>query len=63
MLKEAWLFGKLQTVGTTAEDKRAEDATQKLIQGIARLRAEGAFDARGDTVMGEPELKGGGEPG
>ncbi|MCJ1451154.1 hypothetical protein MMC28_001489 [Mycoblastus sanguinarius] len=36
-LKESWLFGKLQTVGTSQAEKRAEDAARKVAEGLSRL--------------------------
>ena len=61
VLKEAWIFGKLQTVGASAGVMRAEDASQNVFEGIARLRAEGAFDVGKDVVVGDTEMKGVGE--
>ena len=57
MLKEAWLFGKLQTVGTSVAEKRAEDASAKAFEGIARLGAAGAFDI-GGGMNTDSEAKG-----
>ena len=55
VLKEAWIFG------ASAAEKRAEDASQNVFEGIARLRAEGAFDVGKDVVVGDTEMKGVGE--
>ncbi|KAK0511705.1 hypothetical protein JMJ35_006278 [Cladonia borealis] len=38
-LKESWLFGKLQTVGTSEAEKRAEEAAAQVAAGLARLEA------------------------
>ena len=38
-LKESWLFGKLQTVGTSEAEKRAEEAAAQVAAGLARLQA------------------------
>ena len=38
-LKESWLFGKLQTVGTSEAEKRAEEAAAQVAVGLARLEA------------------------
>ena len=40
VLKESWLFGKLQTVGTSDAEKRAEEAAAKVAEGLARLQAQ-----------------------
>jgi hypothetical protein len=40
VLKESWLFGKLQTVGTSDAEKRAEEAAAKVAEGLARLQAK-----------------------
>jgi len=39
ILKEKWLFGKLQTVGTSEAEKRAEAAAAKVAGGLARLNS------------------------
>ena len=44
VLKEAWLFGKLQTVGTSEAEKRTEETSAKVFEALERLRADGAFD-------------------
>ena len=37
ILKEAWLFGKLQTVGTSEAEKRTGEASAKVFEGLNRL--------------------------
>lgn len=65
MLKESWLFGKLQTVGTSEAETRAENAAAKVAEGLNRLQgkkgdnevaikatsaaAEKAMDTNGDS--------------
>ena len=49
ILKEAWLFGKLQTVGASEAETRAETAAANVAAGLRRLRAGGG------GVVGEAE--------
>ncbi len=37
-LKEAWLFGKLQTVGASEAETRAEAAAAEVVAGLGRLQ-------------------------
>lgn len=46
MLKEQWLFGKLQTVGTSEAETRAETAAAKVAEGLSRLQKKKS-DKRG----------------
>ncbi|KAK3176931.1 hypothetical protein OEA41_008257 [Lepraria neglecta] len=60
ILKESWLFGKLQTVGTSDAEKRAEEAAAKVAEGLARLQAKdgaGTINSEGQAM----ELDGNGE--
>lgn len=43
-LKEAWLFGKLQTVGTSEAEKRTEAASAEVLEKLNELRAKGVFN-------------------
>ncbi len=51
ILKETWLFGKLQTVGTSEAEKRADAAAVKVAEGLAKLN-ENATLAANETVPG-----------
>ncbi|KAL2051800.1 hypothetical protein ABVK25_007956 [Lepraria finkii] len=60
VLKESWLFGKLQTVGTSDAEKRAEEAAAKVAEALARLQAKdraGTINSEGQAM----ELDGNGE--
>ena len=46
-LKEAWLFGKLQTVGTSEAEKKTEETSTEVFEALARLKSEGHFDIEG----------------
>lgn len=37
MMKEMWLFGKLQTVGTDKGEKRAEESAKGVEKGLRKL--------------------------
>lgn len=59
ILKEAWLFGKLQTLGASEAETRAEAAATEVVMGLGRLQ-------RGGGVEGIPSKKeemGGGNGG
>lgn len=66
ILKEAWLFGKLQTVGASEAETRAEAAAEKVAAGLGRLQggkgAEGA-ELRGETIGVDGDGEGVGEEG
>lgn len=51
ILKETWLFGKLQTVGTSEAEKRADAAAVKVAEGLAKLN-ENAAPAADESVPG-----------
>ncbi|KAL9630155.1 MAG: hypothetical protein Q9164_006561 [Protoblastenia rupestris] len=53
VLKEAWLFGKLQTVGTSEAEKRTEIAAGNVAEALTRLSAAGAFDVVSNTNSGQ----------
>lgn len=67
VLKEAWLFGKLDAVGTSQLEERTELASRKVVEGLVRLAGEGRFDGEagagreGGVEDGEGEGGGGGE--
>lgn len=63
VLKETWLFGKLQTVGTSEAEKRKKAAALKVAEGLARIqdqqpvKTETAAEVNGeeeDRVEEEP---------
>lgn len=37
ILKESWLFGKLETVGISDAENQAEEAARKVAEGLSRL--------------------------
>ena len=41
VLKEAWLFGKLNTVGTSKVEKEAEEYAIDVAERLRRLTGEG----------------------
>lgn len=41
VLKEAWLFGKLNTVGTSKVEKEAEEYAIDVAERLRRLAGEG----------------------
>ena len=49
ILKEAWLFGKLQTVGSSEAETRAEAAAVKVAAGLSRLRGGNGAEATGSN--------------
>ena len=54
ILKESWLFGKLQTVGVSEAETRAEEAARKVAEGLARLQSDSHAEpkaAEGDSVV------------
>ena len=55
ILKEAWLFGKMQTVGTSEAEKRTGVASAMVFEGLSRLSAAGALEgaAHVEGVNGE----------
>lgn len=57
-MKEAWLFGRLQTVGASEAETRAEAAAVKVVQGLRRLQGGGD-----DGVVGVQGSGEGGEGG
>lgn len=42
VLKEMWLFGKLQTVGTNEAEERAEASAKGVEEGLRKLLGGGA---------------------
>ena len=44
-LKEAWLFGKLQTVGASEAETRAEAAAATVAAGLSRLQGSSGVEA------------------
>lgn len=46
-LKEAWLFGKLQTIGTSEAETRARTAAAKVAEGLKELGDEDAGSGEG----------------
>jgi len=52
ILKESWLFGKLQTVGVSEAENRAEEAARKVAAGLSRLQSDGGVESR--TPNGGP---------
>lgn len=40
ILKESWLFGKLETVGISDAENRAEEAARKVAEGLSKLQGE-----------------------
>lgn len=58
-MKEAWLFGRLQTVGASEAETRAEAAAVKVVQGLRRLQGGGDDGAVGVQGSGEGEEGGG----
>lgn len=53
ILKEAWLFGKLQTVGASEAETRAEAAAVKVAAGLSRLQGSdgvGATESNGEPI-------------
>lgn len=59
VLKETWLFGKLQTVGTSRAEEDAEAAAEKVAAGLARLTAkrEPAASSRGSEGINEKDIE------
>lgn len=57
ILKEAWLFGKLQTVGTSEAETRAEAAAVKVTAGLSRLQGSNKVEAKESD--GEPTASNG----
>ena len=45
ILKEAWLFGKLQTVGASEAETRAEAAAAKVAAGLSTLQGGDRVEA------------------
>ncbi len=39
ILKESWLFGKLETVSTSDAEDRADEAARKVAGGLSRLQS------------------------
>lgn len=39
VMKEMWLFGKLQTVGTNEAEERAEESAKGVEEGLRNLMA------------------------
>ena len=50
VLKESWLFGKLQTVGVSEAEQRAEKAAKKVAEGLVRLSGAEAEWSSGELV-------------
>ncbi|KAG8531508.1 uncharacterized protein KY384_003137 [Bacidia gigantensis] len=63
VLKEAWLFGKLQTVGAGEAEKKTESLSKDVCERLQKLR--GAFDLNGQNggegAQGEEGRNGEGE--
>ena len=51
LLKEAWLFGKLNTVGTSKVEKEAEEHAIDVAERLRRLAGEGEATDNGQGVM------------
>ncbi|KAL6717043.1 hypothetical protein ACLMJK_004957 [Lecanora helva] len=58
ILKESWLFGKLQTVGISEAEKRAEEAARKVAAGLSKLQRNSETkskstneDSRSDLII------------
>ncbi len=49
ILKEAWLFGKLQTVGGSEAETRAEGAAAEVAEGLGRLLGPGGVEGGGSV--------------
>lgn len=66
IMKEAWLFGRLQTVGASEAETRAEAAAVGVVKGLRRLQQGGGGGddgvVEGSGGSGE-EGKGSGEGG
>ena len=50
ILKESWLFGKLQVVGVSEADNRAEEAARKVAEGLGRLQENTTTDAKRNVL-------------
>lgn len=48
-MKESWLFGKLQTVGVSEAENRAEEAARKVAVGLSRLQSNSGADSKNPT--------------
>ena len=46
ILKETWLFGKLQTIGTSEAETRAQAAAAKVADGLRKLGSVTSPDIR-----------------
>ena len=55
-MKEAWLFGRLHTVGGSEAETRAEAAAVGVVKGLRRLQGDGD-----DGVVGVGESVDSGE--
>ncbi|KAL8728025.1 MAG: hypothetical protein Q9166_005696 [cf. Caloplaca sp. 2 TL-2023] len=42
VMKEMWLFGKLQTVGTNEAEERAEESARGVVEGLRKLMGNAA---------------------
>ena len=62
ILKEAWLFGKLQTVGGSEAETRAEAAAAEVATVLRRLQGSEGMESSGEP-MGSNGGKGSGEEG
>ena len=49
-LKEAWLYGKLQTVGNSEAEKQTDETAAKVLEALERLRQAGYFDAEDEQT-------------
>ena len=48
VLKESWLFGKLQTVGASEAEKRADEHAVAVAEGLRRLGGIGGQEGGGE---------------
>lgn len=46
ILKESWLFGKLQTVGTIEAERKAEESAVAVAEGLRRLGMIGGDEVK-----------------
>lgn len=60
-MKEAWLFGKLQTVGVSEAENRAEEAARKVAEHLSNIQSNGKPQAQNGSNIKVEEAKTGTE--